>query len=322
MDTSLIIPAFIAGLLTFLAPCTLPLVPAYLGFISGISLDDLKDPAKARRVRGKILLNGIAFVIGWSVVFILLGTLVGFIGAALVPYRIWLSRIGGIFVVIFGLFMLNVVKIPFLAPVEALRQKFRAFVSRKILAVDPNRDPSRSLLTGLARERAIRVPPLFERGPVRELPGHAALRPRGSPWIRLPHLLFGALRSLTGRGRPVNSFILGSAFGIGWTPCVGPILGSVLLLASTTATAFSGAFLLGVFSIGLAIPFLVLALGIGSASGLVERASGFLNVVSVIGGLFLIGLGILIFTGNTAPLISYGYRWFRFINYERLLDYL
>lgn len=252
MDLSLVIPAFIAGLLTFLAPCTLPLVPAYLGFISGVSSDDLRDPAKAKRARLKIFLNGLSFVIGWSLVFIVLGTLVGFIGGALLaPYRLWLGRIGGIFVIIFGLFMLNVLKIPF-----------------------------------LAREWQPRVPAIFQ------------------------------------RGRAVNSLILGSAFGVGWTPCVGPILGSVLLLASTSATAGQGAVLLAVFSTGLAMPFLAIAAGVGSASRLIERFSGTLKVVSIIGGLFLIGLGILLLTNRSSILISSGYQLFRFINYERLLDYL
>lgn len=251
MDYSLIIPAFIAGVLTFLAPCTLPLVPAYLGFISGVSSDDLQDPAKAKRARLKIFLNGLSFVIGWSLVFIVLGTLVGFIGSALVPYRLWLSRIGGIFVIIFGLFMLNVLKIPF-----------------------------------LACEWQPRVPAIFA------------------------------------RGKPVNSLILGSAFGFGWTPCVGPILGSILLLAGTSATAGQGALLLSVFSLGLAMPFLAIAAGIDSAVRFIERFSGSLQIISVIGGLFLIGLGILLLTNNMALLISYGYRIFRFLEYERLLDYL
>lgn len=96
MEFSLIIPAFIAGLLTFLAPCTLPLVPGYLGFISGVSLQDIHDPQKAPRVRRKILLNGLAFIVGFTVIFIAFGTLAGFLGRALVPYRIWLTRIGGI----------------------------------------------------------------------------------------------------------------------------------------------------------------------------------------------------------------------------------
>lgn len=252
MDISLIIPAFIAGVLTFLAPCTLPLVPGYLGFISGASLEDLKDPAKATNARWKIFLNGLFFMAGFSAVFIIMGTLVGFIGARLlVPYRLWLGRIGGIFVILFGLFMLNVLKIPI-----------------------------------LAREKRLKAPVLFE------------------------------------RGNPANSFILGSAFAFGWTPCVGPILGSVLLLASTSTTALSGALMLAVFSAGLAVPFLLIAIGIGSASRSIKNISKYLNVVSVIGGIFLIFLGVLLVSGNIGLLISYGYRIFRFINYDRLLNYL
>lgn len=251
MTLSLAIPAFIAGLLTFLAPCTLPLVPGYLSFISGVSLGDLKDAEKRRRARFKIFLNGLFFVLGWSLIFIVLGTLVGFIGSALVPYRLWLSRIGGIFVIIFGLFMLNVLRLPF-----------------------------------LDRKARFRAPALFQ------------------------------------QGRPLNSFILGGAFGFGWTPCVGPILGSILLLASTSTTALEGAAMLSVFSLGLALPFLAIAAGIGQASQFIERHARYLNVVSVIGGIFLIFLGILLLTNNMALLISYGYWLFRFVNYGRLLDYL
>lgn len=252
MDLSLIIPAFIAGILTFLAPCTLPLVPGYLGFISGASLEDLKDPEKSKKTRWKIFLNGLFFMAGFSAVFIIMGTLVGFVGARfLVPYRVWLGRIGGVFVIIFGLFMLNVLKIPF-----------------------------------LTREKQFKAPVLFE------------------------------------RGKPINSFILGSAFAFGWTPCVGPILGSILLLASTSTTAFQGAVMLTVFSLGLAVPFLLIALGIGSASRYIQNISKYLNVVSIVGGIFLIFLGILLVSGNIGLLIAYGYKIFRFIEYDRLLDFL
>ena len=252
MNLSLVISSFIAGILTFLAPCTLPLVPGYLGFISGASWEDLNDPAKSKKVRWKIFLNGLFFIIGFSAVFIILGTLIGFVGATvLAPYRILLGRIGGVFVIIFGLFMLNVLKIPF-----------------------------------LAREMQVKTPPIFE------------------------------------RGKPLNSFILGSAFAFGWTPCVGPILGSILLLASTSATALEGSVMLTVFSAGLAIPFLLIAVGIGSASRYLVRISRYLNVVSIIGGIFLVFLGILLLTGNISLFISGGYRLFQFINYDRLLDYL
>lgn len=252
MDNSLLIPAFIAGVLTFIAPCTLPLVPGYLGFISGASLDDLKDPEKAKKARWKIFLNGFFFMLGFSTVFIVMGTLVGFIGASLlVPYRLWLGRIGGVFVILFGLFMLNVLKLPF-----------------------------------LAREKQLGAPALLK------------------------------------RGKPINSFILGSAFAFGWTPCVGPILGSILLLASTTATALQGALMLAVFSLGLAVPFLLIAIGIGLASRYIQNISKYLNFVSVIGGVFLIFLGVLLITQNMGFLISYGYRIFQFIDYDRLLNYL
>ena len=245
------ISAFIAGVLTFLAPCTLPMVPGYLGFISGVSLEDLKNPAKEKNTRIKIFLNGLFFIAGFSAMFIIFGTLAGFFGGALAQYRLWLARIGGAFIIIFGFFMLNVIKIPF-----------------------------------LQAERQIRVPPIFK------------------------------------RGNPLNSFILGSAFGVGWTPCVGPILGSVLLLASVSATAFQGAVLLTIFSMGLAVPFLLIATGIGSASNYLFRYSRYLNATSVIGGIFLISLGVLVIMNRTGLLLAYGYQLFKFINYDRLLDYL
>ncbi|MBI3046651.1 MAG: sulfite exporter TauE/SafE family protein [Candidatus Harrisonbacteria bacterium] len=252
MDISLIIPAFIAGVLTFLAPCTLPLVPGYLGFISGASLEDLKNPEKAKRARWKIFLNGFFFMAGFSAVFIILGTLVGFIGATfLAPYRLWLVRIGGIFVIIFGFFMLNIVKIPF-----------------------------------LMGEKQFKAVGLFK------------------------------------QGKPINSFILGSAFAFGWTPCVGPILGSILLLASTASSALQGALLLTIFSAGLAVPFLLIAVGIGSASRYIKNISKYLNIISIIGGLFLIFLGVLLLTNKLGIWIAYLYRIFNFINYDKLLDYL
>ena len=251
MDISLIIPAFIAGILTFLAPCTLPLVPAYLGFISGVSTKDLQDPLVAKQAKQKIFLNGLFFILGFSAVFIVLGTVAGFFGQLLFGYRIWLSRIGGIFVILFGLFMLNVVKIPF-----------------------------------LSREIQIKTPALFQKGNAK------------------------------------NSFILGATFGFGWTPCVGTILGSILTLAAASTTAFQGAFLLGVFSLGLAVPFLVIAAGFGSASAHIAKLGKFLNIISIIGGLFLIFLGILLLTNKLGIWIAYFYQWLNFINYDSLLDYL
>jgi len=251
VDFSLIIPAFIAGILTFLAPCTLPLVPGYLGFISGVSVEDLADPLKSKSARKKIFLNGLLFIVGFSFIFILLGSLFGLGGFALAQYRIWLSRIGGIFVILFGLFMIGILRLP-------------------ILNVE------------------------------KHISGIKALKP----------------------GNPISSLIFGATFAFGWTPCVGPILGSILTLAAASATVGQGAFLLSVFSLGLAVPFLIIAAGIGSASNYISKLSKYLNVISIIGGLFLIFLGILLFTNKLSVWIAYFYQWFDFINYERLLDYL
>lgn len=324
---SLFIPAFIAGMLTFLAPCTLPLVPGYLGLISGSSLNDLKDPAKARSVRWNVFLNGLFFILGFSLIFIILGTVVAFVSSSLLaPYRLWLASIGGIFVMLFGLIMMEAIHIPFLS----FGGGFKA-------------------------------------------------------------------SSTEDRGKPLSSFVVGSAFAFGWTPCVGPILGSVLFLASASGTVFQGAFLLFIFSLGLAIPFLLIAIGIGSASRSISRYLNFISrfrvaifavfgfilggllnpllirqgavglplrigtidtglslgilpqtfpgyilpiaaaillgyigsrflkevdAVSAVGGLFFVYLGILLLTNNVGILISYGYEALQFIEYEALLDYL
>ncbi len=246
-----IFAAFVAGLLTFLAPCTLPLVPAYIGFISGVSKEDLEDETKRKEVKRRIFLNGVFFVLGFSIVFILFGTLAGIVGQGLTPYRIWLTRIGGVLVILFGRFMLGAFNIPF-----------------------------------LQADKKIRMP----------------------KWLTI--------------GKPSSSLVIGSAFAFGWTPCVGPILGSILLLASTTTTALQGALLLTVFSIGLAIPFLLVALGFSHATTYITKISKYLKWVSVVGGIFLVVLGFLLVTNNFNLLIQYGFQLFDFIGYEGLLDRL
>ena len=246
-----IISAFVAGILTFLAPCTLPLVPAYIGFISGVSTKDLDDPEKARSARRKIFINGVFFTLGFSLVFIAFGTLAGILGQGLVPYRIWLTRIGGVLVILFGLFMLGAFNISF-------------------LQVDKR--------------------------------------------IKLP--------SFIKVGKPSSSLAIGGAFAFGWTPCVGPILGAILLLASTEGSALTGALLLTVFSAGLAVPFLLVALGFSHATKYINKISKYLKWVSIVGGVFLILLGFLLLTNNFSLLVQYGFQIFGFLEYDALLDYL
>lgn len=253
--SSLMIPAFIAGIITFLAPCTLPLIPAYLGFISGTSAAEFNDPARQGAARAKIFLNGLFFMLGVTFVFVVFGTLAGILGQSLAPWRIWLTRLGGAFVIIFGLYMIGLLKI---GPLNSL----------------------------FGVERKVKLP--------------FALR----------------------RGSAFSSSILGASFAFGWTPCVGPILGSILLLASTSATALQGGILLFVFSMGLAVPFLIIAAGFGTISTKISKIAQYLKWVEITGGVFLIALGILLTTGRFGLLISWGYQLFNFINYDALLDYL
>ena len=251
LSIGFILASLFAGLLTFLAPCTLPLVPAYLGFISGVDQEALKNPATASAARRKIFLNGLAFIVGFSLIFIVFGVLAGFAGTALAPYRIWLARIGGVLVILFGLFILGFFKLSF-----------------------------------FQTDKRIPIP----------------------KWLTL--------------GKPSSSLFIGGTFALGWTPCVGPILGSILLLAGTSGTALTGGVMLTVFSIGLATPFLLIALAFSKATAYIDRISKYLKAVSIIGGIFLIILGLLLATDNFGLTIQYGYELFDFINYDRLLEYL
>ena len=254
MSFDLAIPAFIAGMLMFVAPCTLPLIPAYLGFISGVSLKELSDPEKKKKARTRIVVNGLLFVIGFSFVFILLGGVFGYAGSFFSQYRRLFSRIGGLLVIFFGLYFLNVFKFSFLS-----------FLEREY----------RFSITGM-------------------------LKP----------------------GQPVSSLLFGATFAFGWSPCIGPVLGTVLLLASTSTTAVTGAFLLFVFSLGFSIPFLALAFGIGHATQYIKPLQKHMGKFSVIAGLFLILIGVLLVTDRFAIWTAYIYQLFDFIKYDALLNYL
>jgi len=252
---ALIVPAFIAGLVMFLAPCTLPLVPGYLGFISGVSAADLhSSAADAARAKKKIFLNGVFYVLGFSLVFIILGSLFGLGGASFVHYRIWLSRIGGVFVIFFGLSLLGLSRLPFFS----------------ILNSEHHFVPFR------------------------------ALKP----------------------GNPVSSFLFGATFAFGWTPCIGPILASVLLLASTTATVSQGAMLLAVFSLGLGIPFLIVAALIGSVAVPLQSFFPYLHYVAMISGIFLVIVGFLLVTNHFGYWFGSFYGALEFVHYNALQRFL
>lgn len=251
VDLAFTISVFIAGVFMFLAPCTLPLVPAYLAFISGVSTDELQNPATRSRAKRTIIVNGIAFVLGFTCIFVGFGLLIGLLGGQLGQFRNLLAQIGGGFIIIFGLMLLNLIKINF-----------------------------------LLKEHRLKIP--------------AVMTP----------------------GTPASAFGIGATFALGWSPCVGPVLAAVLLLAAKSATALSGAFLLSIFSLGLAVPFLLTAFLYSHASSVIARAGYLSQWISYIGGVFLIFLGFLLLTGNFGFLIEYGYIVFNFFGFEGIYDLL
>jgi len=255
MSFALAVPALIAGFLTFLAPCTLPLVPGYLAFISGVSIYDAdKNGKTVAHIRRKILWNALLYVLGFSFVFILLGTIFSGIGGlGLAKYRFTLEKISGALILVLGLYMTRLFDLPFLRFLDIERR----FTFTQKLAP----------------------------------------------------------------GKPFSSFLFGATFAFGWTPCIGPILGSILLLASSSTTLLQGAALLAIFSLGLAIPFLLVAVGISQAMRVMKRVLKYMSAISIVGGIFIAVIGLLVLTGKMNIWIGFFYRFFDFVHYQNLIQY-
>ena len=224
--------AFLAGVVSFLSPCVLPLIPGYVSMVSKLSFDELREGTPEGRVK-KILVPSILFVLGFSFVFVTLGASASFLGAFIQQNKLLLLKISGAIVIVFGLFSMDLIKIP-----------------------------------QLHRERR----------------------------ISLPQANLGL----------IGTFLLGIAFGFGWTPCVGPILASILLYASTADAAGKGAALLFVYSVGLGLPFLITGLALShalKAFSWIKRHYGLYKIT--VGGT-LVFVGILMLTNNLYYLNIYG----------------
>ncbi len=262
-NLAIIISSFIAGALTFFAPCTLPLIPAFLGIISGAKVEDIRDPEKFKTIRWRIFKNAVFYCLGFSLVFILFGVSISFVSQVL-GYQDWLQRIGGALIILFGLVLLGWLRWPSFN----LSRLFRPVRSKTSIGTSADMPSASRTSNGIT---------------------HVSL---------------------------INSFLLGALFAIGWSPCVGPLLGSILLLASTSATVFQGTFLLVVFSAGLALPFLLTALLIGKAFLAFGKWGKFLEIVNKIAGIFLVALGFLLITGQFGFILgqfkSYFYQFYFF----------
>ena len=222
MDVNGII-AFFAGVGSFFSPCVLPLVPSFLIYISGATIQDYKDLSD-RECRRSTLLHSVSFIAGFSVVFIALGLFSSFLGNLSPAYQKWIMVVGGLILIVMGLNMLRLLRIPFL---------------------------NREKTIHLGRKRAG---------------------------------LFG-------------SFLVGVTFSLGWTPCIGPVLASILLLAATGGSVIGGFYLLGLYSLGLAVPFFIAAILVARLMNLMQRFGQVVRYTSLALGGLLVVLGLSLVTG-------------------------
>jgi cytochrome c-type biogenesis protein len=227
----LFVTALAAGMVSFASPCVLPLVPAYLGFITGRSAEERSNAHGSMRIA--ILTQSLAFVVGLALIFALLGASATLLGQTLLQNLWWLWKIGGVIVVIFGLQMLGFLKIPTL------------YRTARLADVKPNTQ-----------------------------------------------------RSLIG------AFLMGLAFGAGWTPCVGPFLASLLALASSQDTVVAGTLLLLVYALGLGVPFLLAGVAVDRSLSVMRAVRPHMLAIERFSGALLIGMGLLLFTEQLTRITS------------------
>lgn len=244
--------AFFAGFFMFLAPCTLPLLPAYIGFISGVTEKELNSEETKKRSRRQVVKQSFMFVLGFAAVFISIGILAVMLGGVVTSrFSQVLSILGGALIILFGFFMVGGLKLPFL-------QKERRFT----------------------------------------LPQWATV------------------------GTPVSALLLGGAFAVGWSPCIGPVYGTILIYASTMDTILIGTLLLIIFVSGFAAPFILTAVLINQTAHLITRVTPYLRIISVFGGVVLIILGLSLLLGHTV-LTNWFFSLFEYLDFkEMLLPYL
>ncbi len=268
MDISLV-AALVAGVVSFLSPCVLPLVPGYVSMLSGIGVEQLK---RGEGPRGSILASSLAFVFGFSMVFIAFGASASAVGQFLVSNKNLLAPVAGAIVILFGLHLVGVLG-------KLTRRAGlllgAVFVLAGVLAVAGVRIPMRA-------SHYFSLAAIFLAGPLL------------GQWLNRE----ARLSSVGGQPGIVGGFLLGFAFAFGWTPCIGPILAGVLALAATKETIGQGVFLLAVYSAGLAVPFLLTALGISHFLRFYQSFRRHLHAVEVGSGVLLLFVGVLIFTNR------------------------
>jgi cytochrome c-type biogenesis protein len=227
--------AFLAGLVSFVSPCVLPLVPAYLSFLTGSSVEELRESLTAD-ARARVVAHAVAFIVGFTIVFVALGASASAVGAALRDNQVLIARIGGVIVIILGLQMMGILRL-------------------RLLATDTR------------------------------------------------------VQVQTTRRSLAASVIVGLAFAAGWSPCIGPILAGILALASQSNSVWQGAWLLFVYSMGLAVPFLVTAAAIGAVLPALNRIKRFLPAIEFAAGAFMIATGVVLATNSFLRIAGWFYQF-------------
>jgi cytochrome c-type biogenesis protein len=264
-----IFAAFVAGLVSFLSPCVLPLVPGYISMLSGIGVEQLKE---GQTPRGGLLSSALAFVTGFSMVFIAFGASASAVGSFLLRNKSLMAPIAGALIVLFGLHLVGVL----------IKISVRVGLIVGVLLVAAGVALAlRGVVEGawLKPVQLYAVALIFLIGPVL------------TRWLNRDV----RFRNLGGKPGLASGFLMGFAFAFGWTPCIGPILASVLGIAATRDTIGQGVLLLAFYSAGLAIPFLVTALGIGAFLRFYQRFRKHLHTVEVFSGVLLLFIGALVF---------------------------
>ena len=282
-----IFAAFVAGLISFLSPCVLPLVPGYISMLSGIGVEQLRRGEKSR---GNLLASSFAFVTGFSVVFVAFGASASAVGRFLLQNKAFLAPFAGAIIVLFGLHLIGLLgRIPVRAGLIVGLLLAAAGLGIWLRWGEEAAGP-------FGPAQLISLSLIFLAGPMltRWLNRDVHFRNLGSRTDQGPAGPFAGV---------LSGFLLGFAFAFGWTPCIGPILAGVLALAATSQTVSRGVLMLAVYSAGLAIPFLLTALGINQFLGFYQRFRRHLHAVEVGSGILLLAVGSLIFV-NRLTLLS------------------
>ena len=274
MEQVSVFAAFLAGLLAFVSPCVLPIIPGYIAYISGVSAGTVAVQPQKRD--WKVVYAAIAFVIGFSIVFTAMGAAATFIGQLLQEYKYIISKIAGVLVILLGVHFTGI----FLSP--RAKQWLYLFTAVSAILYGYGLITTKNLLNDFIwiLATAIGLLVFYYSGIYKAL-----YEVKQTEVKKKPPGIIGA-------------FIVGIAFAFGWSPCIGPVLGAILLYASQQETVLQGVFLLFAFSMGLGIPFIITAAAIDQFFRFFNFIRRYFNLIEIIGGLLLILIGILLITGK------------------------